>query len=126
MDMLWFFCVPGIDNRLLNYNFLIWFLLNLGVWIFFGAFMGLLGSVLDSLLGATLQGSWFNARNKTIINDKVEADRLKIIGGETEIKWICGYNVLTNDQVNLISSVLVSVVGGLMGKKLFASKMPYF
>lgn len=97
MDLLWFFCVPGIDNRTINKNFAIWLTLDFLTWLFFCAFLGLLGSVLDSLLGATLQATWFNAKNKKIINSKKEVERLKIEGEGGEIKWICGWDVLTND-----------------------------
>ena len=125
MDLLWFFCVPGIDGRDLNLNFLIWLCLNLGTWISFCGFMGLMGSILDSFLGATLQATWFNARDKKIINSFKEVEHLKIVDGEQEIKRICGYDVLSNDQVNLLSSIIISGVGGYLGKRLFSPKMPY-
>ena len=76
VDLLWFFCVPDIDGRVMDRNFVIWLIMNFLTWVTFCAFMGLLGSVLDSFLGAIFQSTWFNAKNKKIINSKKEVVRL--------------------------------------------------
>eukprot|EP00899_Mesostigma_viride_P022651 jgi/Mesvir1/3570/Mv12034-RA.1 len=83
--------VPGhtpLDASLLMRQ---WRLLPLGVGV------GLLGSLADSLLGATLQFSGF-CRNKQKVVSKPGPS----------VTHISGYNVLNNHAVNLISSALMA------------------
>ena len=54
MDLLWFFCVPSINGRNINLGFFVWLGINSACLMLFGGFMGLAGSLLDSLLGASL------------------------------------------------------------------------
>ena len=64
-----------------------------------GAFAGGFGSLVDSLLGATVQETRYSAERKMIAEGS---------GGQP----INGWNVLTNSQVNLISGLITA---GLMG-----------
>ncbi|KAF9554230.1 hypothetical protein CPC08DRAFT_696892 [Agrocybe pediades] len=62
-----------------------------------GMFSGGFGSLVDSLLGATVQQTKYSKEKKLILQDNVQLDQ--------EIQIISGWNILTNNQVNLLSSV---------------------
>ncbi|KAF9006939.1 integral membrane protein DUF92-domain-containing protein [Cyathus striatus] len=72
-----------------------------GVW---GMFGGGMGSLIDSVLGATVQQTRYSVSKGVVLQDSSRA------GGE--VQTISGWNVLTNNQVNLVSSTLSA---GLLG-----------
>lgn len=67
-----------------------------------GAFSGGFGSLVDSLLGATVQRTRFSVERGVVLQD----------GSATTGKVVSGWDVLTNNQVNLVSSAVV--VGSMM------------
>ncbi|KAJ8581948.1 hypothetical protein M405DRAFT_854696 [Rhizopogon salebrosus TDB-379] len=75
--------------------------------IFWGAVGGVGGSMLDSFLGATIQRTQYSVNKKLILTDQsVSPDR----GRKEDIKVISGFDLLTNNQVNLISSIGTAVI----------------
>jgi uncharacterized membrane protein len=82
-----------------NYNYTI-----VCTTILYGAVMGGLGSWIDSVLGATLQSTWYNADAKQVTSHSRCNNK--------HLQRICGRDVLTNEQVNLLSGCLASILGG--------------
>ncbi|KAF9985778.1 Transmembrane protein 19 [Modicella reniformis] len=70
---------------------------------------GFFGSLLDSLLGATVQKSNYSTKKKMITYKTPEKD--------DEIKAISGLDILDNHQVNFVSSLLISLSTGYLSLK---------
>jgi len=68
---------------------------------------GGIGSLVDSFLGATVQQTRYSKVKRVVLQG----------GNKTtdEVQVISGMNVLTNNQVNLVSSVLCAVMIGWIG-----------
>ncbi|WVW78704.1 hypothetical protein I302_100664 [Kwoniella bestiolae CBS 10118] len=79
-----------------------------------GAGLGLAGSLLDSILGAFLQPTYFSTSTNQILTDTSKKspkdDDVKKIG--------YGINVLSNSGVNFVCGVVMSGVGWWYGSKL--------
>jgi uncharacterized membrane protein len=67
----------------------------------YGATCGCLGSVLDSVLGASLQITYFDERTKKVTSQP-----------SVDTKLVCGSDILTNEQVNLVSTIITTALGG--------------
>ncbi|KAG0366403.1 integral membrane protein DUF92-domain-containing protein [Gamsiella multidivaricata] len=76
-----------------------------------GSGAGFFGSLLDSLLGATVQKSNYSTKKKVITYKAPEKD--------DEIKAISGLDILDNHQVNFFSSLIIALTTGYLSWKAF-------
>ncbi len=68
-----------------------------------GGASGLLGSVIDSLLGATVQYSGFSSKLHCVVHAP-SGDRTG------EVRHISGHNWLDNDSVNFTTSLVMALI----------------
>jgi len=74
-----------------------------------GAVAGVIGSLIDSLMGATIQRTKYSNTTRRILTDEGPAPP-----PSTDIKVISGIDILSNNQVNLMSSIITAMVLGLV------------
>ncbi|KAJ3084881.1 Transmembrane protein 19 [Rhizoclosmatium hyalinum] len=79
--------------------------------VVFASVCGFIGSMIDSVLGATLQRSTFNKKSGQITQD---FRRLKKGEEKTDLVVVSGWEVLDNHQINFVSSLLTGVIAGVV------------
>lgn len=71
----------------------------------FGVLCGILGSLLDSILGALLQSSYYDDEKKCAHSGEEGEESV------SKLRHISGTNILTNAQVNLVSVLATTFLG---------------
>ncbi|OWZ01946.1 hypothetical protein PHMEG_00026585, partial [Phytophthora megakarya] len=75
-----------------------------------GLLTGLFGSVLDSVLGATVQATYFDRSSRKICDESEP---------QADVEHICGVDLLSNEQVNVVSVLVTTAISGTVATYLF-------
>lgn len=78
--------------------------------VYIGCIGGLGGSLIDSILGATIQVSYYNQDKKLIVNSS------DYRSDPVNVKRICGLDILNGEQVNFLSVILTTIACGVGGR----------
>lgn len=73
---------------------------------------GVVGSFIDSALGGVFQATYYSVERKCIVEHLDKSD--------PSIVHVCGWNVLSNDAVNVLSIAMTMVVGMMLGPSIFS------
>lgn len=77
----------------------LWLWRDLNLLALLGLLSGIIGSILDSILGATLQISRYDAKHKCIAAAR-----------DTSSQVICGNDILSNHALNFVSATMMAVL----------------
>ncbi|KAF7332057.1 Integral membrane family protein [Mycena kentingensis (nom. inval.)] len=69
--------------------------------LLWGAFGGVVGSGIDSILGATIQLTRYDEERKLVVEDHAQGKRFRVVSG---------LDLLTNNQVNVVASTITAVI----------------
>lgn len=79
-----------------------------------GLVSGVLGSLYDSILGATVQASYYSTERKCIVKRHEKAKDKSII-------VVSGADILTNEAVNLVSIVMTMITMAYLGPYIYCA-----
>ena len=87
--------------------------------VLLGGAAGLGGSMLDSLMGAILQATWYDEDRKCVVPHANAVTSKK--KGVERAKNVGGFDILTGEQVNALSVAVTTFASGWAGRYFFAS-----
>ncbi|CAM9617319.1 unnamed protein product [Chrysoparadoxa australica] len=81
-----------------------------------GAISGFLGSMLDSLMGAVVQVTYYSQERKCVVSSE-SASKAALASGQ--VVRISGRDWLSNTQVNAWSATIIAIASGYLGGSLW-------
>lgn len=81
--------------------------------ILVGTLGGLIGSMLDSILGMLVQSSWLDPKSGKVLKDTPP------ISAQEHLQHICGRDLLSGESVNVLSAVLTTTFAPVMLSAFF-------
>lgn len=81
--------------------------------LYFCLCSGIIGSILDSFMGAILQYTCFDKRRQRIVeiqDDENERDYFNENSSTTNIEYITGRNIFDNHEINLLMTSIMSLI----------------
>ncbi len=90
--------------------------------IVIGLLFGVLGSLIDSILGATLQATYFHKDKKCIVkNVSTSHQGISADSKDMNIELICGIDLLSNEAVNFISIAISMSFSVVLSPYIFSA-----
>lgn len=79
--------------------------------LFLGILGGVGGSILDSIMGATMQASYWDPQTHKVVSNPaaITEEKAKGLLGGSRLQRITGYNILSNHAVNILSATLTGL-----------------
>ncbi|ORX85864.1 hypothetical protein BCR32DRAFT_325256 [Anaeromyces robustus] len=103
----------GIKNYFINFNIP---LLSIGIKLLLcGGFIGFIGSLIDSILGQTIQLTIYNVTKQCVIEKEQVENAIK--NGD-KLKYY-GKDILNNSGINLVTGLITALISGYLGVILF-------
>ena len=99
------FCSLFRDFYFINFIYFDFYFIFFKV-VFLGMIIGFIGSFIDSILGETVQITYYDEKKKCVV-EKSEIDNMENIK-------IYGRDILDNSQVNLITGIVTSILSGFL------------
>ena len=93
--------------------------------IFVGFIAGVVGSIVDSVLGGSLQATYYSNERKCIVKNR----RGIVCNGDsctldTSVVHVCGFDLLSNEAVNWLSTVITMLLSVLFAPWIFCIADP--
>lgn len=83
-----------------------------------GALCGFLGSLCDSFIGGLFQTTWYCVERKRVVKNPT-AEEKENKRKQSEIQLISGSDLLTNEQVNILSVLITTALAPVLGQLIW-------
>lgn len=85
--------------------------------IIVGLICGIIGSLIDSFLGATVQATYYSQKKQQIIKHYNSESSSK--KDDDDVIRVCGMDILSNEAVNFLSIGITMIIGAIVAPVVF-------